>query len=102
MTSYIITCNSYIMSYTAHLHDSNLLSFLIQCVTQKLTIPVGPNHFCTICSYQSTDYSYTITCMSQHCKMGNMLCTSNIHTATKKETCTHEHEFCIKNYINVI
>ena len=36
MTSYIITCNSYIMSCTAHLQDSNLLSFIIQCVIPSL------------------------------------------------------------------
>ena len=36
MTSYSITCNSYMMSFTAHLQDSNLLSFITQCLTHSL------------------------------------------------------------------
>ena len=70
MTSYSITCNSYMMSLTAHLQDSNLLSFITQCLTQSLQ-SVG------------TDHSFT-TCMSQHCKVGNMICTENIYTDTNK------------------
>ena len=83
MTSYIITCNSYMMSFTAHLQGNNLLSFITQCLTQSLQFSWSLS-FCTICSYKSTDYSFTITCMSQHCKMSNIICTANIYIDMKK------------------
>ena len=50
----------------------------------KLTIQLVPIMFCTVCSYKSTDYSFTITCMAQHCTMGNMICSGNIYTDTNK------------------
>ena len=48
----------------------------------KLTIQLVP--FCTVCSYKSADCSFTTKCMSQHFKMGNVICTENIYTDTSK------------------
>ena len=50
----------------------------------KLTIQLVPVNFFTICSYKSTDYHFTIKCMSQYCKMGNIICTENMYTDTSK------------------
>ena len=50
----------------------------------KLTIQLVPIIFELFAHIKSTDYSYTIICMSQHCKMGNMICTASIYTDTKK------------------
>ena len=58
---------------------------VIYCASAREQFAVIHNTmFNSICSYKSTDYSFTITCMSQHCKIGSMICTANIYTDTNK------------------
>ena len=45
MTSYSITHNSHMLSFTAHLQDSNLLSLITQCLTPNLQFQFVPITF---------------------------------------------------------
>ena len=56
----------------------------------KLTIQLVPITFGAICSYKSTDYSFTIKCMSQHLKMVTLDLLKNIFSHKQSRKLRHK------------
>ena len=50
----------------------------------QLTIQLVPIIFVQFTHTRVLTIIFTITCMLQYCKMGNMICTENIYTNTNK------------------